>query len=110
MGNDDLWTQTDVGEKYDLEGMRMNHTAGNRRIFHRYSCLALCLFILLACLPFPAFAAELPENVVRVGSFEETYNVINEKGERSGYGYEYLQNIAGYAGWTYEYVTSNWTD
>lgn len=47
MGNDDLWTQTDVGEKYDLEGMRMNHTAGNRRIFHRYSCLALCLFILL---------------------------------------------------------------
>lgn len=38
MGNDDLWTQTDVGEKYNLEGMRMNHTAGNRRIFHRYSC------------------------------------------------------------------------
>ena len=47
MGNDDLWTQTDVGEKYNLEGMRMNHTAGNRRIFHRYSCLALCRFILL---------------------------------------------------------------
>lgn len=38
MGNDDLWTQTDVGEKYNLEGMRMNHTPGNRRIFHRYSC------------------------------------------------------------------------
>lgn len=38
MGNDDLWTQTDVGEKYNMEGMRMNHTAGNRRIFHRYSC------------------------------------------------------------------------
>mgnify|MGYP007122668720 FL=1 len=38
MGNDDLWTQTDVGEKYNLEGMRMNHTAGNRQIFHRYSC------------------------------------------------------------------------
>lgn len=38
VGNDDLRTQTDVGEKYNLEGMRMNHTAGNRRIFHRYSC------------------------------------------------------------------------
>lgn len=38
MGNDDLRTQTDVGEKYNLEGMRMNHTPGNRRIFHRYSC------------------------------------------------------------------------
>lgn len=88
----------------------MNHTAGNRRIFHKYSCLALCLFILLTLLPLPASAAELPENVVRVGTFEGTYNVLNEKGERSGYGYEYLQNIAGYAGWTYEYVISNWTD
>lgn len=102
--------QTDDGEKYDLEGMRMNHTERNQQTLHRYGCLALCLFILLTLLPFPASAAELSENVVRVGSFEETYNVINEKGERSGYGYEYLQNIAGYAGWTYEYVTSNWAD
>ena len=35
-------------------------------------------------------------------------NVVNEKGERSGYGYEYLQDIAGYAGWTYKYITSDW--
>ena len=41
------------------------------------------------------------DSVIWVGSFEETYNVVNEKGERSGYGYEYLQDIAGYAGWTY---------
>ena len=55
-------------------------------------------------------AKENSDNVVRVGSFEETYNIVNEKGERRGYGYEYLQDIAGYAGWTYEYVTSNWED
>ncbi len=55
-------------------------------------------------------AREVTDNTVRGGSFEETYNTVNEKGERSGYGYEFLQNIAGYAGWTYEYVTSDWTD
>lgn len=102
--------RTGCGEKYNLEGMRMDHTAWNRRILHRCSCPALSLFILLTLLPIPASAAELCENIVRVGSFEGTYNVINEKGERNGYGYEYLQNIAGYAGWTYEYVTSNWED
>ena len=77
---------------------------------HRCGGLVLCLAVLLTLLPVSAFAAEPPENVVRVGSFEETYNAVNEKGERSGYGYEYLQNIAGYAGWTYEYVQSSWAD
>lgn len=66
--------------------------------------------MVLTAFPVSAFAEENSDNVVRVGSFEGTYNVVNEKGERSGYGYEYLQNIAGYTGWIYEYVTSNWTD
>ena len=80
-----------------------------RNIWARCLCGMLCLVLCLALLPLPA-AAEETADVVRVGSFEETYNVVNEKGERSGYGYEYLQNIAGYAGWTYDYVTSSWAD
>ena len=64
----------------------------------------ICLMVLSV----PTFAKENSDNVIRVGSFEETYNVVNEKGERSGYGYEYLQDIAGYAGWTYKYITSDW--
>ena len=68
----------------------------------------LCFF--LAITPVSVFAEAPSDQAVRVGSFEETYNMINEKGERSGYGYEYLQNIAGYAGWTYEYITSSWAD
>ena len=63
------------------------------------------MFIVLSV---PTFAKENSDNVIRVGSFEETYNTVNEKGERSGYGYEYLQDIAGYAGWTYKYITSDW--
>ena len=72
--------------------------------------LMLCLFILSILAPVTVSAKEDPDNTVRIGVFEETYNAVNEKGERSGYGYEYLQNIAGYSGWTYEYVTSSWTD
>ena len=66
--------------------------------------------ICLTALPVSASAKEKSDHVIRVGAFEETYNSVNEKGERRGYGYEYLQDIAGYAGWTYEYVTSNWED
>lgn len=72
--------------------------------------LMLCLFILSILAPLTVSAKENPDNTVRIGIFEETYNTVNEKGERSGYGYEYLQNIAGYSGWTYEYVTSSWAD
>ena len=56
--------------------------------------------ICLVVFPVSTSAQENSDHVIRVGSFEETYNVVNEKGERSGYGYEYLQDIAGYAGWT----------
>ena len=64
--------------------------------------------ICLVVFPVSTSAKENSDHVIRVGSFEETYNVVNEKGERSGYGYEYLQDIAGYAGWTYKYITSDW--
>ena len=63
--------------------------------------------ICLVVFPVSTSAQENSDHVIRVGSFEETYNVVNEKGERSGYGYEYLQDIAGYAGWTYKYITIN---
>ena len=86
----------------------MDHTIQRR--LHRYGSLVLCTIMLLTLLPVSAFAAEVRDSVVRVGSFEGTYNRVNEKGERSGYGYEYLQNIAGYAGWTYEYIPSTWGD
>ena len=66
--------------------------------------------ICLIALPVSGSAKENSNNAIRVGSFEETYNTVNEKGERRGYGYEYLQDIAGYAGWSYEYITSNWED
>ena len=74
----------------------------------KFCYFIFCTIICFIVLSVPTFAKENSNNVIRVGSFEETYNVVNEKGERSGYGYEYLQDIAGYAGWTYKYITSDW--
>ena len=76
----------------------------------KFCYLIFGIITCLIALPASTSAKENSDNVVRVGSFEETYNIVNEKGERRGYGYEYLQDIAGYAGWSYEYVTSNWED
>ena len=51
-----------------------------------------------------------PAKVVRVGSFEDTFNYCNEKGARKGYGYELLETLSGYTGWQFEYVTCDWSD
>ena len=74
----------------------------------KFCYIIFCTIICFIVLSVPASAKENSDNVIRVGSFEETYNTVNEKGERRGYGYEYLQDIAGYAGWTYKYITSDW--
>lgn len=66
-----------------------------------FICTILLLF--LGSIPAAADADSAP--VVRVGymllaGFEE-----GERGEiKSGYGYEYLQMLRNYTGWTYEYV------
>ena len=74
-------------------------------------CAMLCLLLLLSvALPVKAAAEAAPAKVVRVGSFEDTFNYVNEKGARKGYGYELLQTLSGYTGWQFEYVTCDWSD
>ena len=74
-------------------------------------CAVLCLLLLLSvALPVKAAAETAPVKVVRVGSFEDTFNYVNEKGIRKGYGYELLQTLSGYTGWQLEYVTCDWSD
>ena len=77
----------------------------------RSICAMLCLLLLLSALfPVKAVAETVPAKVVRVGSFEDTFNYVNEKGIRKGYGYELLQTLSGYTGWQLEYVTCDWSD
>ena len=74
-------------------------------------CALLSLLLLLsAVLPVKAAAETAPVKVVRVGSFEDTFNYVNERGARKGYGYELLQTLSGYTGWQFEYVTCDWSD
>lgn len=77
----------------------------------RSVCAVLCLLLLLSvALPVKAAAETAPAKVVRVGSFEDTFNYCNEKGARKGYGYELLETLSGYTGWQFEYVTCDWSD
>ena len=74
-------------------------------------CVMLSLLLLLsAVLPVKAAAETAPAKVVRVGSFEDTFNYCNERGARKGYGYELLETLSGYTGWQFEYVTCDWSD
>ena len=74
-------------------------------------CALLSLLLLLsAVLPVKAAAETAPVRVVRVGSFEDTFNYCNERGARKGYGYELLETLSGYTGWQFEYVTCDWSD
>ena len=80
-------------------------------LMRKSACAMLCLLLLLsAVLPVKAAAETAPVKIVRVGSFEDTFNYCNEKGARKGYGYELLQTLSGYTGWQFEYVTCDWSD
>ncbi len=69
-----------------------------------FTLLALVLLVLGAQ---PVAQAVSPK-VVRVGLFEHTYHKVDRDGRLYGYGYEYIQKIASYTGWTIEYVKADW--
>ena len=98
------------GESWKI--MKNSGTCKAMQILTRKSvCAVLCLLLLLSvALPVKAAAETAPAKVVRVGSFEDTFNYCNEKGARKGYGYELLQTLSGYTGWQFEYVTCDWSD
>ena len=77
---------------------------------HRYEGIILCLFLLFSLFPVSATAKETKAKEVRVGWYEDSYNITGENGERSGYGYEYQQSVAAYTGWKYKYVKAGWSD
>ncbi len=65
--------------------------------------------LLFACilLLFPSHAHTAAGNsrTLRVGFFAfDGYHIQDENGKRSGYGYDFLQMLARYGDWTYEYV------
>ena len=61
----------------------------------------------------PAEESEIQESehkIIRIGSFEDTFNYVDEYGVRRGFGYELMQALAGYTGWKFEYVKCDWSN
>ena len=50
------------------------------------------------------------QKIIRVGSFEDTFNYIDKNGVRRGFGYELMQALASYTGWKSEYVKCDWSN
>ncbi|MCR5666941.1 MAG: diguanylate cyclase [Eubacterium sp.] len=53
------------------------------------------------------------KTTVRVGFPTDMQYMMSrntQSGDMSGYGYDYLQKVAGYTGWEYEYVEGEWTE
>ena len=104
--NETVWG----GERLDeMKNSGMSETM--RSLTRKSVCALLSLLLLLsAVLPVKAVAETAPIKIIRVGSFEDTFNYCNEKGARKGYGYELLETLSGYTGWQFEYVTCDWSD
>ena len=80
-----------------------------RRRILRTTLLLLLVMLSLVLLPASARAGEVSD-VVRVGWFDSPFNAADELGRRSGYSYDYQQELAPYTSWTYEYVKGSWPD
>ena len=74
----------------------------------RLAALCTIIFVVLSmCMP---CLADETQKTIRVGSFEDTFNYVDDHGVRRGYGYELMQALAGYTGWKFEYVKCDWSN
>ena len=74
--------------------------------------MVLGMWVMLSahCLAVETNNDEKQPQTIRVGSFEDTFDYVDQNGVRRGYGYELLQALAGYTGWKFEYVKCDWSD
>ena len=123
----------------ELKGISQKAFNKTNHIIKIISCLCLSMFILCQPLSFcvPVNAETIDDDIVmtdnisndstkqetkksgtqtneckviHVGSFEDTFNYVDENGVRRGFGYELMQALAGYAGWKFEYVKCDWSN
>ena len=87
----------------------MKFTSKRRKSGKRF-CAACIAFLLLMLCAAPVAAAQ-PRKVIRV-PFPEVpgFTMVDEKGHRYGLVVDYLNEIAQYTNWTYEYIDTNGND
>ncbi len=75
------------------------------------SLLGLLLLFLLILLPLESVQAKEDKVVIKIGYDANSHFIQEKNGEFYGYGVEYLNKIAEYTDWTYEYVkVENWQE
>lgn len=85
-------------------------------VFSRFLILLLLFSALFAHFSIPTFARQTDSatgsQLVRVGYYySRGFQEGAEDGSpKTGYAYEYLQKVASYTGWTYEYVYGTWDE
>ena len=80
------------------------------KIRERSAVLCIAIFIVLGmwgmlsvhCLAVETDNDETQPQTIRIASFEDTFDYVDQNGVRRGYGYELLQALAGYTGWKFE--------
>ena len=72
--------------------------------------LAMWMILSVHCRAAEKNNDEKQSQIVRIGSFEDTFDYIDKNGVRRGYGYELMQALAGYTGWKFEYVKCDWSN
>ena len=90
----------------------MNKSRKNTTVLCAGIFVALVIWMVLTV---PCRAAETDNDekqsqIIRVGSFEDTFDYVDKNGVRRGYGYELMQALAGYTGWKFEYVKCDWSN
>ncbi len=81
-----------------------------RKTYKRISIFLICL-IILCIFPIKGAAEENDQKIIRVGYVLAAGYQSGSAGQpKDGFGYEYLQKIASYTGWKYEYVYGSFTD
>lgn len=85
-----------------------------KKIFQKVLIFVLTLFLFGINFSLFSFAEEQSssEKNVRVGYFQSLnfQDGMTDDSKKSGYAYEYMQEVSAYSGWTYEYVYGGWTE
>lgn len=81
-----------------------------KKLLYSCACYLFCLLTFFAVLAGVSASAQAESKIVRVGWYQDVYNIKGRHGERSGYVYELEQSVAAYTDWKYEYVTGTWPE
>jgi len=76
-------------------------------------CLFMVFMLIIIILPLQIFAQNKNQKIVRVGYFQDNdgfQSGFSDSAPKSGYAYEFYQELAKYTGWKYEYVYGSWSD